>query len=84
MLKTLTETIIKAIEDGQPVRTAVAYGELAVRREYAGERVYIPARNADLTRAILQSLGTTGASVNDRARVIGISRRTLYRHKGQK
>jgi hypothetical protein len=84
MLRTLTDVIRQSLADGRTLDEAVRLGELAVRREYAGERVYIARLPKAQHRHDLQALGTGEISPILAAHAIGVSRRTIFRlRKGQ-
>lgn len=84
MLRTLADTIRQSLSEGRTIDDAVRLGELTVRREYAGERVYIARFPKAQHQHDLQSLGTVGNSPTRAAAVLGVSRRTIFRiKKGQ-
>lgn len=78
MLRTLADTIRQSLTEGHTIDDAVHLGELAVRREYAGERVYIARLPKAQHRHDLQSLGTVAHSPTRAAAILGLSRRTVF------
>jgi len=84
MLRTLTDVIRRSLAEGHTIEEAVRLGELAVRREYPGERPYIARLPKMQHLHDLQSLGTGEISSKQAARALGVSCRTLFRlRKGQ-
>lgn len=78
MLRTLSDVIRQSLAEGRTLDDAVRLGELAVRREYAGERVYIARLPKAQHRHDLQALGTGEMSAIQAASAIGVCRRTIF------
>lgn len=79
MLHDLSAIIAKAIAEGKTPREAARIGEILVRREYAGERIYI----ARLPRAQhaydMGTLGAAAATTLQAAQALGLSDRQVRR-----
>lgn len=78
MLRTLTSVIRRELANGKSIDDAVRVGELAVRREYAGERVYIARHPKAQHLHDLQAIGHDDVSPGTAARTLGVSIRTIY------
>lgn len=79
MLHDLSSAIAKALAEGKTPLEAARIGEILVRREYAGERIYI----ARLPRAQhaydMGTLGTAAATTRQAAQALGLSERQVRR-----
>ncbi|WP_343740456.1 helix-turn-helix domain-containing protein [Delftia tsuruhatensis] len=79
------EYLVELVPEIRSSQVDLAHAEAQIRREFAGQTAYIPARSANEKvrerHRVLQLWD--GNNVKEIARTLGISRATVYRHLRQ-
>ena len=79
MLHDLSSAIAKALAEGKTPTEAASIGEILVRREYAGERIYIARMPRAQHAYDMGTLGTAAATTRQAAQALGVSERQVRR-----